>query len=90
MNEITQFEVPCHHRSEGMFCWQGNLYVIPFHDEVWPAEERADLAILEGSPVKCPACKGLGYILTLVGQQLVGMLWRHLEPKIVELIQEFD
>ena len=84
MNEIPQFETRCNYRADGMYCWRGNLYIIRLDNE-----ERADPATVEGVPVKCPACKGKDYILTPAGKELVEMLWRHLEPKIVELIDEF-
>jgi len=87
VNEIPQFETRCTYRSEKMYCWRGNLYVARADDD--EAADRADPATVEGVPVKCPACKGKDYILTPAGKELVEMLWRHLEPRIVELIDEF-
>jgi hypothetical protein len=73
MNAITEFEVRCCYRSGFMYCSSGYLYVME------PGNEMAALASLErDSPVQCPACKGVGYILTPAGKQLIDMLHRHL------------
>lgn len=72
MNEITQFETPCHYRSGAMYCSSGFLYVME------PEGDMATLAILDRNlPVKCPACHGVGYILLPAGKQLIEMLRRH-------------
>jgi hypothetical protein len=82
MNEIAQFESVCHYRSNGMYCSHGWLYVME------PGNEMAKLATLEEIPLRCPACKAPGYILTPAGTQLIEMIWRHLERRIVDAINE--
>ncbi len=82
MNEIPQFEVPCHYHEGKMYCSDGHLYVME------PDNQMASLATMEDGPVRCPACNGLGYILTPAGQQLVDMVWRHLERRVADLVQE--
>jgi hypothetical protein len=82
MNEIGQFESPCRYRDGSMYCSNGHIYVMQ------PNSDMAVLATMDGAAVKCPACKGIGYILTPAGIQLVQMMWRHLEHPMTELILE--
>ena len=82
MNEIAQFEVPCHYRNGHMYCSSGHIYVME------PGNEMASLAMMEDGPVKCPACTGVGYILTPSGKQLVEMVWRHMERRVADLVQD--
>lgn len=83
MNEISQFESPCHYQDGDMYCSNGNIYIFE------PGRQMASLAVLKSgsqveSTIKCPACKGRGYVLTPAGQQLVEMVWRHIHPWIEE------
>ena len=80
MNEISQFESPCHYRAEKMYCSNGHLYVME------PDNQMATLATMDDGPVKCPACNGVGYILTPAGSQLIEMIWRHLERRVTDQI----
>lgn len=82
MNEIAQFECPCHYHDGRMYCTSGHLYVME------PGNQMATLATMEGVPLKCPACKGIGFILTPAGIQLIHMIWRHLEPPVAQLIED--
>lgn len=82
MNEIQQFESPCHYRLDGMYCSSGHLYIME------PGNEMAKLATMEEVPMRCPACNGLGFILSPAGVQLVDMIWRHLERRVVDLVNE--
>lgn len=65
-----------------MYCSHGHIYVME------PDNQMASLALFEDTPLTCPACKGMGYILTPAGKQLIDMVWRHLERPITGLIQE--
>lgn len=82
MNEIAQFETPCRYREGGMYCSNGHIYVME------PGNQMATLAMMEDGPVKCAKCNGVGYILTPMGEQLVTMVWRHVERRVVDLIEE--
>lgn len=84
MNEIGQFESPCHYHDGRMHCTSGYLYVME------PGNEMATLATMEGGALRCPACNGLGYILTPAGIQLIEMIWRHLERRVVDLIRDIN
>lgn len=81
MNEIAQFEIQCSYREEGLYCSNGVLYAFE------PGNQMASLAKFDDEVVKCPRCKGLGKILTLAGEQIVEMVWRHLEPRVIETIE---
>jgi hypothetical protein len=80
MNEISQFEVPCHYHEGKMYCSLGWLYVME------PDNQMATLAIMDEVPLKCPACNGVGYILLPAGEQLIEMIWRHLEKRVTDQI----
>ncbi len=80
MNEIPQFEVICRYREGNMYCSGGFVYAFE------PGNEMAMLGEVEGEPMKCPRCGGIGRILTPAGKQLVEMVWRHLEARVAELI----
>lgn len=82
MNEISEFEVTCKYRDGKMYCSHGHLYVLE------PDNSMATLATMDDAPIRCPACNGIGYILTPTGQQLIEMIWRHTERRVVETIQE--
>jgi hypothetical protein len=82
MNEISQFEVPCSYRSGGMYCSSGHIYVME------PGGEIAVLAKMEDGPVRCLRCEGVGYILTPMGKQLIEMMWRHMERRVADLVEE--
>jgi hypothetical protein len=82
VNEIAQYEIPCRYRDGNMYCSSGHIYVME------PESTMAALALMEEAPLKCPCCKGSGHILTTEGEQLVEMMWRHLERRIADLIQE--
>jgi hypothetical protein len=76
MNEISQFEVPCRYREEGMYCSDGHIYVME------PGSSMASLGKFGcgGDPVPCPACGGTGFVLTPAGKQLVEMMKRYFTP----------
>jgi len=82
MNEISRFEVKCSYREGSMYCHNGHIYVFE------PGNEMAALAVEDGVVVKCPKCKGLSHIPTPAGEQLVAMVWRHLECRVADLIEK--
>lgn len=91
MNEIGQFEVFCMYRSDAAHCENGELHTNTLGRVTWDNINFYDaypVVLLEGLPVKCPACHGQGFILTKSGEQLIEMLWRHLEPRVVAAIHD--
>lgn len=81
MNEIPQFESPCRYRDGEMYCSHGVIYVFE------PGREMATVAMMDSQVLRCPACKGEGHVLTPAGEQLIDMIWRWIEPKIEELLE---
>lgn len=85
MNAIAEYEVRCSFRMEGYECLNGHLVVSPISEKTLKIDLPTDIA---GHVIKCPCCNGTQYVLTPAGAQLVSALWRHLEPKVVDLIEQ--
>jgi hypothetical protein len=92
VNAIAEYEVKCRYAETGIGCFRGHLYQLgPANpeDPNRPPHGEAIMVLVEGEYVKCPCCNGTGLILTPAGTQLVEVLWRHIEPKVVDLIHQF-
>jgi hypothetical protein len=47
-----------------------------------------DAVLVEGSPVNCPVCEGIGRLITAQGEELLEFCRIYLQPMITETVKK--